>query len=689
MFLENKAQEEAVRTHEGQVILISCPGSGKTTTMIRRIHEMICAGIPDHTIVMVTFTEVAAKEMKARYVREFGETNALFATIHSLCLRILMEFTTERLSVIPAEMQFNIVSQAFRDMKIYKKAEDLRAALTDISAFKNSDVDMKDFTPTSVDEEIFEYLLGYYESKKSEAGYIDFDDMICMCRDFLRKNQAALQTLRARYRYLMCDEYQDTNAVQKDILYLLAGPNGNLCVVGDDDQSIYGFRGAAPGIMLDFPKDFPNAKSIFMETNYRSEPKIIYYAKNLIGHNAKRFKKDIQASKNGEGYVKLQTCQKRSDELKEITEQIAKLIANGTDPKQIAVLSRTNIQLDGLAAIMEASKIPYKTADSIATDYEHFIFYDLIAYLTLMNGVWDQSAFLRILNRPSRYLKPALFFNVDGFNQSEMKTAALKHKPYDHKALENVRDLLKLFTEHRNESLFMQIRTILNTTGYRSFLYDCAENAGSDPAILYDKLDFLLKESNKYQTVNEWKIAARSYVMAHRDKIRKQTENAVTLSTMHRAKGLEWDHVFILDCCKSLMPGRASSVDELEEERRLFYVAMTRAKSHLYLCNYSFREKKSRFGEKLEPVTPCPFLEESKIDVAEKKRKENERIEKRRQAAKAMTDGFKEGDPSSFRIGMCVHHNFYGDGLVTYKTNRSVNVKFKREQKVFFLGQGA
>ena len=235
---KNSAQDEAVRTHKGQVLLISCPGSGKTTTMIRRFHSMTEAGIPASSIVMVTFTEAAAKEMKGLYRKSYGECGALFCTIHSLCLKILFQVLGKPPRILSPQDQASLIRSFMKDAKI-PAATALKEIVNDISVFKNRTPEHDTFFPSLLSSEEFLRLYSVYEEKKSEADVMDFDDLLLRCLDVLTKNIRLLKKCRQAYQYVICDENQDTNHIQKEILYLLAGKQGNLCVVGDDDQSIY------------------------------------------------------------------------------------------------------------------------------------------------------------------------------------------------------------------------------------------------------------------------------------------------------------------------------------------------------------------------------------------------------------------------------------------------------------------
>ena len=382
---KNSAQDEAIRTHKGQVLLISCPGSGKTTTMIRRIHSMTEAGIPASSIAMVTFTEAAAREMKDRYHKSYGECGAMFCTIHSLCLKILSQVLGKPPRILSPEDQASLIRSSIRDAKI-PAATAVKEIQNDISVFKSKVSDLDTFCPSLLSSEEFLRLYSIYEEKKHEADVMDFDDLLWRCLDSLKKNSRLLKKCQQTYEYIICDEYQDTNHIQKEILYLLAGEQGNLCVVGDDDQSIYSFRGANPDIMLDFKKDFPNAHEIHMDINYRSRPEIITAAKNLIEHNTQRFQKDIQAARNGNGQVIFHSSSGRLEEIEYLAREITRLRTSGIPLSSISVLSRTNQELEDVAAVLESHHLEYSSPEPIRDIYEHFIFTDIMAYLNLIDG---------------------------------------------------------------------------------------------------------------------------------------------------------------------------------------------------------------------------------------------------------------------------------------------------------------
>lgn len=274
MMLENKAQEEAIHTVNKQVLVIACPGSGKTTTLLRRIHYMVTeAGISAAQILMITFTKAAADEMNKRYVSMYGDNPGVtFATIHSLCFSIVKKYGKKNVSVLSDIEIYNYFNYRVKYLdQINDKDNFVADVILDISVMKNNMISLSDYEPACTDnKELFASLYTGYEKYKEKESKVDFDDMLVMAKDILDNEPEVLLYLKNRYSYIQVDEYQDTNYIQRDIIYKLAGKEGNLAVVGDDDQSIYMFRGARPEIMLNFSKDYPECKVIHMSTNYRN-----------------------------------------------------------------------------------------------------------------------------------------------------------------------------------------------------------------------------------------------------------------------------------------------------------------------------------------------------------------------------------------------------------------------------------
>lgn len=471
--------------------------------MIRRIKAMIDAGIDSSSIVMVTFTDAAAVEMKERFFSQYGACGATLCTIHALCLRILSNASDAPFRIIQAHEQLNLLHDCLKSVRI-PAGTALKDILADISAFKNSGKSLKEFSPTILKTSEFSHVYQAYETRKKQSDFLDFDDMFCLCKDLLTNNQRVLKQCRNKYRYIMCDEYQDTNQIQKEILYLIAGRDGNICVVGDDDQSIYGFRGALPVIMMDFKKDYPGVCEISMDINYRSKPEIITAAKKLIEHNTERFSKDIKAAREGHGDVIYKTLTNRKEELNYLSAMIGRLTAAGSDPAKIAILARTNMQLDDIAAELERCRIGYTSNDAIKDVYEHFIFTDILSYLRVINWVWSANDLLQILNKPVRYFREIDFRGTKDLSLDTLINNVRKNPNCRNT---NVDAVIKFFDDiHalQDMSLADQVKGIAERIGYRTHLIDYARNAELNDDFLTAKLDYFINDAKQYSSIDEW-----------------------------------------------------------------------------------------------------------------------------------------------------------------------------------------
>lgn len=684
----NQAQEEAIRIHEGQLLLISCPGSGKTTTMLRRIADMTESGIDPSGILMVTFMEAAAREMRERYRRDYGSSTVHFSTIHSLAFRILRENGYGEMQVLAGEAQRKMAAELIRSFSKNPYDTSVKDLLLNISAFKNKDIPLQDFECSNLDKEDFKKIFPLYENRKKVLGQIDFDDMLLYCRSILREKTSVCMQYQSLFPYLICDEYQDTNVVQRDILYLLAGKDGNLCVVGDDDQSIYGFRGAESRIMLNFKRDFPKAKLIYMDTNYRSLPEIVEQSRRLIEHNRQRFPKEIHAFRKGNATLEVLKAESREAQLSLLFQKVEDLNSRGKALRDMAILTRTNAQLEDIAAFFEARNISYSSGEAIRDPYEHFIFRDLLCYFRLIQGERRKEDLLRVLNRPKHYVKLQSVQELESFTDYDLlrlMSAQYSSAPW---IVNGFRDYLKVIQELRDTPFLEQLMGILDKINYRAYLKDYAESSDTELSSLEAKLAFYIQEAKQYPNLSSWYQAAVSHVNRHREVVRRREREGIRLSTMHQAKGLEWDTVFIPDLIMGVTPSPLSrSFSQWEEERRLFYVAVTRARNRLYLLHYNENQAK-----------PSLYLREMKEDATiEKEQRERPRSEVRKSqkdiatyqrystkaAGKSRQSFFREGSSSMFRIGDAVHHLKFGEGKVVAVSDTTVTVDFSGSQKIF------
>lgn len=613
-FITNRAQEEAIRSTNGPLLLVSCPGAGKTTTLIRRIHYLLQMGVEPGSILMVTFTNAAARDMQEKFKTMYGyNPGVVFQTIHSLCFNLLRsEGRFDTGDILKSSDQRNFFLDRMRRYSWISDPWELsKDVITEISALRNSGIALKDYVPTSCSKAAFSDLYYAYAEYKSQRHKIDFDDMLSECRDLLTHSPQILKKWQGTFRYIQCDEYQDTNMLQRDILYLLAGKNGNLCVVGDDDQSIYGFRGADPSIMMNFPKDMDRARTIVMGTNYRSALTIVQTAEKLIRFNQERFDKDFVSERGKRqifGTVIYQRYHTRRDEIAGIIRLMKEKHEEGIAYSDIAILFRTNQQAQLPVVELANADLPFYTTETVQSIYDGWIFGDIRSYARLALGEGGRDDILRVLNHPGRYLREAEFRNADfsyrGFRRAISYLKQDEYWKYE-AADDKIRDWIdalgpgSLKISDPTEKLFEGLLG-RRSVHYDQYLADYAKFRNTDPQEFAEILDQLREEAKRFEDIGAWFSYADDYQRKLAEDRRKNDRSGVTLTTMHKAKGLEWNTVFIIDVNKDLVPyEQKGQTADIEEERRLFYVAMTRAKDHLYILNSSRQE--SLFFKEIQP----------------------------------------------------------------------------------------
>lgn len=601
----NEKQKQMVAAKEGPVLVVACPGSGKTTTMIARAKALVDYGINPAKLLVITFTKQAATHMQQKYEKAYGKEGITFGTIHSICYRMLQSVAgyTKKDILLESEKWAFLAGQLHGKVAAAEMEETISGIMREISFVKNKCIPPEAYEPDSTDKRTFCILFHAYEDFRKSAGKIDFDDMLILARDILFNNGMVLDEYRKKYSYIMIDEFQDTNRVQADIFYLLAGENGNILVVGDDDQNVYGFRAAESAIMLDFPKKFPNCKIIYLDTNYRSEPEIIEIASKLIACNKKRFEKDFKGEKKGKGHIKITCFPDVVKQRDSVVEQLKKLHETGVPYEEMSVLYRTNKQnLMYVQALMK-EEIPFYTTEAVKDHHMEFPFQDFMAYYRLAAGNPWKGDLQRILNRPSRYLKGDAFknciYNIDQMIECANRCSnpdAAKDRIYS-----MVDDIENLAT--MNPTQF--VGYLYNVMDYRAGALSYAAYCGKDESEVDELLDSLIDEAKQFNTMQEWADYAKTYNKKLQEK--RKNKEGICLSTYHSAKGLEWDYVFLIDCNEDMTPfKKAESPEEIEEERRLFYVAVTRARKGVRFTWVSDNGPKKMF--------PSRFLTEMGIN---------------------------------------------------------------------------
>ncbi len=596
-------QLKAVNTIDGQVIIISCPGSGKTTTVVARAHQMVASGIAPKHILVITFTKEAATQMKARYEREFPDdpTGIFWGTIHSFCFRVLAkEYNFSKKDILlPSEQWGFFQNLLYKKVKTQDFDEYIKELMSGISFVRNADIKPSKIQLDNVEPEVFEQAYLAYAEYKESIGKVDFDDMLVKTRALLQEKPDVLEYWKKQYPYIMVDEFQDTNQIQADICYMLAGENGNICIVGDDDQSIYRFRSADSSIMLNFTKVYPQTKKVYLSTNYRSTQRIITAARRLIEHNDYRFKKEIKGFRQEGGVIKQTGYVDSISEARGIVKDIKRLAQEGMSYDDMAVLYRTNSENLLLVGELMKAKIPFYTTEVPKDIHDVFIFGDIRAYYRLSRGIQQKGDLQRILNRPSRYLKSESFKNCDFTLENMMEACKKLNQSSYERAIDKVEDLFVMVESLKGKNTQEFLKSMLYLNGYKNFCKEYAAFIKKDESEILELLNMLKQESKNFESMEEWMDYADEYAEELANKKKEKNRSGVCLSSFHSSKGLEWDQVYLMNCNENYTPHKkAEKKEDYEEERRMFYVACTRAKNKLNLCYLNKTGTETRyFGE--------------------------------------------------------------------------------------------
>lgn len=579
----NNSQLKAVKHKSGPMLVIAGPGSGKTTVLTARIRNLIEEySVNPANILVITFTKAAANEMKSRFNNMMGRsTNVTFGTFHAvffMILRAAYNYSVD--SIIKEDVRQNIIKQAIERSRL--EPDDLSEMVSnitgEISRVKTETIDINAYYSASCPEEEFRDIYKYYVKTLKKMGLIDFDDMLLYCHELLTTRRDILAKWQQKYQYILIDEFQDINKIQYDIIKLLAKPQDNLFIVGDDDQSIYGFRGSKPEIMLNFDKDYPDTDKVILDTNYRSTGNIVSAAGKVIAHNKVRFAKNINTVNDPGDKVDIIEFNTQAEEYEKIIDNIRKESALDGNYSDNAVLFRTNSTAAGFVRKLVEYSVPFVTRDGVPNVFEHWIARDVITYMNIAMGSRKRSDFLQIINRPKRYI------GRDYLTDAEISFDNLE-KYYEDKnwMIERVDRLKYDILAMASMSPYAMINYLRKGVGYDGYLDEYAQSHNMQVRELYDVMDELMESARSFKTFNEW----FAYIDEYGTKLRESyaamdKQNAVILTTMHSSKGLEYPVVYIIDANEEITPHKkAVFAPEIEEERRMFYVAMTRAKRRL------------------------------------------------------------------------------------------------------------
>ena len=602
----NQAQKKAVTHGEGTCLVLAGPGSGKTLTIVNRIKYLIEEyKVRPEEILVVTFTRFAAAEMKNRLCALMGRQKlpVTVGTFHGIYYGILKwAYRMGQQNILSEDEKYQILRSAAakQKMEVFDEEDFIQDLAAEIGKIKNNRIDPDEFVSEKCSADAFREIYREYERQRKKLKKIDFDDMLVLCYELFSSRPDVLAGWQKKFRYILIDEFQDINRIQYDVIRMLALPENNLFVVGDDDQAIYGFRGADSSLMFQFREDYPEAEQILLGMNYRSTANIVRNSLKVIEHNEHRFQKDLTASKDNGACIHVQEVKDPNEEAQYILDEIEKKVQEGTEPEKIAVLFRIHTDARPVVEALLERHISFQMKEHLPNLYNHFIGKDIQAYFRLALGERKRQDFLQVMNRPKRYIgRDSLSGNTVSFEEirkfycdREWMMDRVDQFEWDVKML-------------RKMAPYAAIQYIRKRIGYDDFLKDYALTHNVNKADLFDVLSEIEEAAKPYASIEDWFDHVQDYTEALRLKERQGSlkQQGVRLMTIHAAKGLEFDAVFIIEANEGRIPYKKVKTEkETEEERRLFYVAMTRAKELLKICYVKTKNGKE--------VSPSRFVEE-------------------------------------------------------------------------------
>ena len=652
----NINQKEAVNHIDGPCMVLAGPGSGKTRVITYRIVNMVVNNnIKPSSILAISFTKASSMEMKNRVISLTEDSRVhkvTYGTFHSVFFRILRHFEKYNLESILDEKSKRLAIKGILKSLNVENGEDdevIGQLINEISFVKNELMDKSDFNSEVVSKDEFIKAYNLYEEYKQQIKKIDFDDMLLRTYYLLKNNSKALETVRSVYRYILVDEFQDINKVQFEVLKLISNPKNNIFVVGDEDQSIYGFRGARPDFLLEFEEYFLGTKKVMLDINYRSKGEIIDVANRLIEKNSNRYEKVIKCSQGNGGNISYISPKDSEEEAviigKEILQEIKKDFVEYSD---FAVIYRTNIQSRALVDVFMDMRIPFVVKDSIITIYDHWASQDILAYLRLGLDLSLNKDWIRIINKPFRYISRDSINSIK--DEKDFINALITKCNLHPKQVKTINDLdidLSYLKTLSPQNAISYIRTSLE---YDMYILDYCSNRKIKSNGLIEILNELESSATNFKTIREYLDhidRVKSEVIENKN---KDQSDGVVFTTMHSAKGLEFKNVYIIGVNDGTIPHEKSydlddeikKEEQIEEERRLMYVAITRAEDKLCISS-----PQNKYGKKVSVST---FIDDIKSPTKE--------------------------EIDSISIGDKIYHRKFKEGIIVSKDGESIRVKF-------------
>ena len=658
----NENQLKAVEHVDGPCMVLAGPGSGKTRVITYRIANMVVnKDIKPTSILAISFTKASSMEMKNRALalsNDFRMNKVTYGTFHSVFFRILRYFENYNIESILDEKTKRIgLKNILKGLNIENADDDetIGQVINEISYVKNELMDKRDFKSELLTNDEFIKVYNYYEEYKEQINKIDFDDMLIKTYELLKNNKSALDRVRSAYRYILVDEFQDINKVQFEALKLIANPNNNIFVVGDEDQSIYGFRGSRPDFLLEFEEYFLNTNKVLLDINYRSKGEIIDIANRLIEKNENRYEKVIKCGQGNGANVNYISPEDSEEEAVYIAKDIKdKIQEDYTEYTDFAVIYRTNIQSRALVDVFMDMRIPFVVKDSIVTIYDHWAAQDILSYLRIGVNPNSNKDWIRIINKPFRYI------SKDNLNlikdEPDFINALINKCDLHPKQVKTINDLDIDISYVKGLNPKNAISYIRTTLDYDRYILDYCTNRKIKTNGLIEILNELESSATNFKTIQEYLDHIERVKSEIVDNKNNKETDGVIFTTMHSAKGLEFKNVYIIGANEGTIPHEKSyeiddeekKNDQIEEERRLMYVAITRAEENICISSpinkYGKRVSKSRFVEDIKAPTK------------------------------------KEMD--SITIGDKIYHKKFKEGIIVEKNGDSIKIRFKDVDRV-------
>ena len=603
----NPSQIRAIAHLSGPMMVLAGPGSGKTSVIVERTAYMINEGnISASSILVVTFSRAAAVEMKERFLKFVNRdrSEVTFGTFHGIFYGILKAaYNLNASNILSEEEKYSILREMTEKFgqEMEQEGDFLEEIAKEISVVKGNCISLEHYYASCCSDEVFREIYNGYKNALRTRRKLDFDDMILCCYELFSQRSDILKAWQKKFVYILVDEFQDINSLQYKILQMLAAPANNLFIVGDDDQSIYHFRGARPEIMLNFTRDYPGAETVLLDVNYRCSGNILKTAMNVINCNKKRFRKKLTTPNDVGMPVTCKVFDNPREEAVCVAAALKKRLEKGEKLENTAILLRTNQEAESLITALMEYQIPFTMKEQLPNLYRHWICRNLLAYLHMAAGDRSRKNFLELMNRPNRYI------SRDALKNSQISFHDLREY---YKDKDWMCDRITTLETHLRIlgtlSPFAAVNFIRKGMGYEEYLREYAQFRKLKPEELLEILDRIHESTRGMKNLKQWEDYIEDYTEKLNEQAKRQRDRkeGVTVSTLHAVKGLEYDIVYILNVNEGSIPYRKAVLAEaVEEERRLFYVGMTRARRKLVLAYVNRQYEKER--------EPSRFLEET------------------------------------------------------------------------------